>query len=332
MGKVGSFLAPVKHFSSRALFKVKQKSPEICLVLGIGTGIATVVVACKATLKADEILDHHADAKKRIEDAKAAVAEGLVEGETYTEEDIHRDELVIKKDLVLGMAKLYAPAIGLGVLSIGLILTSYRIINGRYVGMLGAYTALDDQFKKYKQRVINAVGEEKEREIRTGVVKKKGYVEEVDHLGKKKVVEKELDQHIPEMEDGDYGNMVIFSELTSNQFQKSDPFYNEAFLRAQETYFNNLLTARGYVFESEVRHALGLKLTKESVIKGWILDPANRGGHAPLSFGIIGPIFKETGEHMMKNGKLVKSLSGKEYLLEFNTDGVIWNLVELWEH
>ena len=332
MGKVGGALAPIKRFGARAVFKVKQKSPEICLIAGIGCGVATVIVACKATLKADEILDKHADAMKRIEDAKEAVLSGTVEGETYGDEEIKKDQLIAKKDLVLGMGKLYAPAVGLGLLSIGLILTSYRIINGRYVGLMGAYTALDDQFKKYKKRVVDAVGEDKEREIRTGIFKKKGYVEEVDEYGKNKVVEKELEQHDPTLDDGDYGDMVVYSEFTSSAWQKNDPYYNEAFLRAQETYFQNLLIARGYVFLIEVKRALGLIPKPEDAIKGWILDPADPAAHAPLSFGIRGPIFRETGDHPLKNGKIVKTLSGKEFVLEFNTDGVMWNLINLWEH
>ena len=331
MGKVGGALAPIKKFGGRAAFKVRQKSPEICLVCGIVGVIGTVVVACKATLKADEILDKHADAKKRIEDAKAAVAEGDASGEVYTEEDAKKDELIAKKDLLVGFGKLYAPALGLGVLSIGLILTSYRIINGRFVGMLGAYTTLDNQFKKYKQKVVDTIGEEKERELRTGVVKKNGYVEEVNATGDKKVVEKEVEQREPDVDDGEYCEQVIFSEFTAKEWDR-DMNYTESFLVSQQAYFNNLLFTRGYVFLYEVKRALGMSPKPEDVIKGWICDPANASAHAPLSFGIRGPIYRETGEHTMKNGRVVKTLSGKEYLLEFNIDGVIWNLIDLWEH
>ena len=329
-------LAPVKKFGAKAVFCTKKHSPEILLGVGIIGFAGTVVVACKATLKADEVLDKYAENKSKIEEAKAEVASGEVEGLVYSEEDAKRDQMIATKDLIFGMAKLYAPAVGLGLLSIGCILTSYKIINGRFVGLMGAYTALDDSFKKYRKRVIDAVGPEKELELRTGVSKKKGYVTEVNDVGEKEVNEKQVDQRDPEvLEDSEVGDFVIFSDLTSTEYQKhGDPLYNESFLRAQEAYWNNVLFARGWVLESEVRRSLGLKQSKDdkSLLRGWILDPADTGSHAPLSFGIRGPIFRETGDHVLKTGRIVKELSGKEYLLEFNTDGVIWNLVHLWEH
>lgn len=74
--------------------------------------------------------------------------------------------------------------------------------------------------------------------------------------------------------------MIIFSKETSLNCTDDD-FFNEAFLRAQEAYFNNILAAKRYVFESEVRRDLGLKLTSFSIIKGWLYEPA-----AKINFGI----------------------------------------------
>lgn len=334
MKAIEKAILPVKRFGARAVFSMKKHSPEILLGLGVIGFVGTTVVACRATLKADEVLDTYADAKKRIEEAKAEVESGEVEGLTYSDDDMKHDQMIATKNLIFGMAKLYAPAIGLGLVSIGCILTSYKIINGRFVGLMGAYTALDDSFKKYRSRVVDAVGAEKEMELRTGVKKKKGYVTETDDVGEKKVVEKEVDQREDGVLDNEYGDFVVFSEHTSTQYQKHDPIYNESFLRAQEAYWNNVLFSRGYVFEYEVRKSLGVKQSKDdkSVLRGWILDPADTQSHAPLSFGIRGPIFRETGDHVLKTGRIVKELSGKEYLLEFNTDGVIWNLIHLWEH
>lgn len=322
---------PVKRFGSRAAFSLKKHSPEICLAGGIISGVAATVVACKATLRADAILDAYAETKEKIEEAKREVESGEVEGLEYTEKDVKRDQMIAMRDMIFGFGKLYAPAIGLGALSIGLILTSYKIINGRFVGLMSAYTTLDEGFKKYRSRVVDAVGAEKEAEIRTGVKNKKGFVKETTDTGEEKVVEKNVDQRDPVLDDGEFAGSLIFSEFTSTAFQKHDPIYNESFLKAQEAYFNNVLQAKGYVIEADVRKALGLKITPESLIRGWILDPAVPNEHAPLSFGIRGPIFRETGDHVMKTGRIVKELSGREWLLEFNTDGVIWNLVNLWE-
>lgn len=325
---------PVKRFGSRALFTMKKKSPEICLVLGLGTGAAAVVMGCRATLKADTVLDQYSETKEKIEEAKRVAESGEVEGIVYSETDYKRDKAIAFRDLIFGMGKLYWPTILLEATSIALILTSYKIINGRFVGLMGAYTALDDGFKKYRARVAEAVGPEKEMEIRTGVAPKKGYVKEKNDVGEDKVVEKTVDQRDGTLDtDGlDYGGCFIFSEHTSKEYQRHDPVYNESFLKAQETYFKNVLASRGYVFMSEVKRALGMKILDNDFISGWILDPACPHEHPELSFGIRGPIFRETGDHVMKTGRIVKELSGKEYLLDFNCDGVIWNLVHLWEH
>lgn len=314
--------APVTNLAGKAGFKVKKYSPEICLGAGIvGIG-ATVVLACKATLKADEVLDNYTAAKEKIEKAKEASKE--MDGIVYEDSDAKRDKAIAMKDLAIGFTKLYWPAAAVGVLSIGLVLSSYGIMKKRNLSMIAAYTALDEGFKRYRGRVKEKFGEEAEKEIRTGIKKAKGFVVEEEN-GKEKVVEKDvLTMDDVMMEDpSDYA--MIFSEATSTQFVKGDPIYNESFLKGQEAVFNNLLKLRGYVLLADVYQALGFPRTPASLITGWIKDSAN--GDNYISFGIRGPVYTETGEHVMKTGRIVKTLSEKEWYLDFNVDGVIWNLI-----
>lgn len=316
---------PVTRAAAKVAFKTRKYSPEILLAAGLVTGGIACVKACKATLKAGDILDEYAAAKDKIEQAKEiAVKEN--KPELYSEDDQKKDQLIATRDLVKNMIILYAPAVALGALSTAFILSSYGIMRNRNTALIAAYTALEGRFKKLNDAITERFGEDVKKELNTGVKVKKGFVEEKDEDGNDVVVEKEvptMDQ--AKMEDpSNYGR--LFSKLTSTQYQEGDPIYNKAFLKAQEAYYNDLLQTRGYVFLSEVYRSLGFELTPESVIVGWIKDSAVGDGY--ISFGLpAAEVYRETGEHVLKSGRIVKTLSGKDFFLDFNVDGVIWNLI-----
>lgn len=327
----------LSRLGSRTKFVVQKHSPEICLVGGVITFGLTIYAACKATMKAEEVLDKYQEAKDKIANSKMAAEDPEIpeeekekRGITYTEEDEARDKMIAFRDLAFGMAKKYWPVVLCGALSLGLFFSAYKITSARLTGAIGAYTALDGAFQKYRERVKDEVGEEREREIRTGVVKKTGYVKEVNDVGENVVTEKEVDQI-----DNDWidqgPTVVLFSEDTSTEFKKGSPIYNEAFLKGKENEFNFLLTHRGYLFESEVRRALGLKVTDESNLRGWILDPANMPAAATRPIDMhIRQVFRESGDHVLSSGRIVKEVSCRDWTLEFDTQ-VIWNLVHIWE-
>ena len=107
---------------------------------------------------------------------------------------------------------------------------------------------------------------------------------------------------------------VIFSEETSLEYNAENSFYNERFIRSQEAYWNDVLFIKGYVFLSGVKRALGLKITPSDVITGCILDPKNPKSHEPLKINVS-----------------KRDETDDELVLDFNTDGVIWNLIDVWE-
>ena len=323
---VKGLVAPVTGAIARGKFKVKKYSPEICLGLGLVAGVATVVTACKATLKADDILDKHAEAKAKIKEAEelASVENAEV---TYTEADKRRDTAIAYRDAAFGFIKLYGPSVALGAVSVGLILCSYGIMKKRNLALISAYTALDEGFKKYRKRVIEKYGEEAERELR-GFKKVKGVITETDENGNEKEVET-IGEMVDEAVMEDVSNYDrIFSEFTSpHLYQKGDQTYNRTFLTQLENSFNDQLVVKGYVFLSDVYKALGFPETRESRMVGWIKDPAGTWGDGYISFGIR-DIFRETGERVKKTGKIVKTLSGPEYYLTFNVDGCILDIFD----
>ena len=81
---------------------------------------------------------------------------------------------------------------------------------------------------------------------------------------------------------------------------------NLTFLKCQENYFNELLRKRGYLFLRDVFEGLGMGITKESCLVGWIFEENNQYGDNFVKFTII-----ET--------------DGPNITLDFNIDGCIIN-------
>lgn len=324
---LGSKLAtPVVAGFGKVKFQAMKYSPEICLVLGVGTGIATVVTACRATLKADDILDQLADEKERIEAACVKAEED--EEVEYTEKDKNKDMTIAYTHAAVGFLKLYGPTIALGAISAGFIFCSYGIMRKRNLGLIAAYKALDDGFRKYRARAVEKFGEDVDYELATGVKKNKVMVKDVDpETGEVKTEKKEVStlENIELEDPSNYDR--VFARGLSRNCTTYDPYTNESFLLGQQTHWTHMLQTRGYVFLSEVYDALGFPVTQASRHVGWILDPADPNkSQKKVSFGMIEKLYLKDGDYVHPTGKIEPSYIDEGYYLTFNIDGIIWNL------
>ena len=50
----------------------------------------------------------------------------------------------------------------------------------------------------------------------------------------------------------------------------TNPEFSEMFLRTQQTYFNNVMQIQEFVFLRDIYMAIGLPVTKESCMLGWV--------------------------------------------------------------
>lgn len=79
---------------AKGKFKLKKASPTIMIVGAAIGGVTAAVLACKATLKAEEIIAEHNAQVETIHTTKAQVDSGemqLKDGETYTADDMKKD-------------------------------------------------------------------------------------------------------------------------------------------------------------------------------------------------------------------------------------------------
>ena len=61
---------------------------------------------------------------------------------------------------------------------------------------------------------------------------------------------------------------------------------NLTFLKHQENYFNELLKSRKYLFLRDVLEGLGMTITKDSCLVGWIFEENNKIGDNFVKFDI----------------------------------------------
>ena len=142
--------------ASKCGYKLKKASPTIMIVGAAIGGVTATVLACKATIKAQDILTEHNAQVESIHTTKQQIESGeiqLSEGETYTENDYKSDITTTYVKTGLKLAKVYAPAVTLGAVSLGCMFGSHHIMSKRNASLTAAYIALDKAFEEYKSRV-----------------------------------------------------------------------------------------------------------------------------------------------------------------------------------
>ena len=298
----------VKTAAKKAMFNVKKHSPEILIVAGIAGVVTSAVMACKATMKVNEVL---AETKENIDKVHDVMADQGISEKEYSKEDSARDLAIIYAKAGVKLAKLYGPAIALGGLSLTAIVCSNNILRKRNVALAAAYTAIDTSYKQYRSRVIEKFGENVDREMKYGI--KAVQIEEktVDENGKKKTVKKTVEVVNPY----DYSDYARFFDVGNPNWEK-DSEYNLMFLKRQQAYANDKLKANGYLFLNEVYDMLGIPKSKAGQVVGWIYDPENGTGDNYVDFGIYN-VNREAARDFVNGYE-------RTILLDFNVDGNIW--------
>lgn len=289
---------------SKAMLKVSKHSPEICVVAGIATGITATVVACKATLHVDKIIEEHNQKMEEINDVISRCESGEIDA-TYDETMIQRDKFVLFAKTICKIGKLYAPAIILGSISIGFVLGGHHILVRRNAALSIAYAGLQKAYDEYRQRVRDVVGEDKELDIFKGV---KEVTEEVEGKNGKTVKKKtnELDHPASPY-------TRLFDE--SSCWWKKSAEQNQFFLQMQQNHANDLLRIRGHLFLNEVFDMLDLPRTKMGSVCGWVYGE----GDSFVDFGI----WDATKEGVRRFINCQENC----IWLDFNCDGVIYDLI-----
>lgn len=292
---------------NKSLFKLKKHSPEILVITGVIGAVTSTVMACKATLKVNEVLEEHRDTVEKIHECVEKYPE------EYNEDDKKRDLAATYGKTAVKFGALYGPAVLVGAASVTSILVGYNILHKRNVAAIAAYTAVASDFKKYRNRVVERLGENFDKELRYNIQTKEIEEKVVNEDGSESTVTKAVTVANP-----DYSEFTRCFDETCIAYEKSAED-NMRFLKCQQNYFNDLLKRRGHVFLNEVYDGLGFPRSKAGAVVGWIYDEECPIGDNYIDFGIFN-INSEAARNFV-NG-LEKAI-----WLDFNVDGVIYDKI-----
>lgn len=233
---------------------LKAKAPTIMVVGGVAAMGAGTVLACKQTLKVEEVLAEHVpDLEKIAEGERLALT-------SYGPEVARGDRTKVYSRIGLDMIKLYAVP---GVLFIGgtcLVFGGHRMLLQRNATLAIAFTGLKRTFDAYRARLVELKGHEYDQYLMNGG-HSKTIVDEVTGATEGVVV-RDWDQSSTDP----YNR--VFEQGASESWQP-DLGVNKMFVSQQQRFAQQLLSQRGYLYLSDVYTALGFPESDISRVVGW---------------------------------------------------------------
>jgi len=303
--KKNEFITKVSGSVHKIGFELKKHSPEIFIAVGVVGTVASAVMACKATTKLNDILE---ESKEQIDAIHEAPQKEELK-DRYDEDMMRKDLALVYFQTGVKVAKLYAPAVILGTLSITSIVASNNILRKRNVALAAAYATVDKGFKEYRERVVERYGEQVDYELTHNIKTKEITETVVDEKGKEKQVKKTV-----EVADPNVTNDYIKYFTRSNPYWDDTPDYVELFLRSQQNYANDRLKVDKVLTLNDVYDSLGFQKTKAGMVVGWVFDENNEDGDNFIEFNVRKVyIPNEYGEEELA------------YAIDFNVDGNIYN-------
>lgn len=246
-------------------YKAIQNSPELYLAAGtilLGVGIVT---ACRATLKADEILDDLKEELDKIDETKAASDKIKEEtgssDERYPEEARVEDIKNTKIQHSVQIAREFViPALCIAG-GLGCMYRGHFVLKDRYLGMTAAYESVRMLFRKYRDRVVADHGLEADQRYLYGT--KDTSIVDMNPDGTVSSVQKADDPDVKAMP-----GIMLFDSY-SKKFVK-DRNANAMTVSGVESWANRLLHRRGYVFLSEILEELDMPAVPHGNCFGWV--------------------------------------------------------------
>jgi hypothetical protein len=299
----------VSRMAAGQLLSARKHSPTILFGVGVVSMVGSTVLACRATLKMEEVLTEVEGEKRQQQQVKALVESDDYTGDqTYTDEEMVQDLKIIKVRGIAKVIKLYAPSVILGGVGVLCLTKSHQILRDRNAALTAAYVVLDGAFRSYRERVVDRFGEETDRDLRYDY-------EEVDHIDEETGKVTPMLQVAP----GEPSGYARWFDDESSESWTPPPFenHNWVFLRNTQNWANDILKSRGHIFLNEVYKMLGLSHTTAGAVVGWVYD-RELGGDNFIDFGI----FDYDSSPRYSNGR------ENAILLDFNVDGPIYDLID----
>lgn len=290
--------------AARQLLLARKNSPQILFAAGTVGVVTATVLACRATLKLDEVLTEHEVDEKVL---NRRIGEGFV-----PEEEAPKKSLQLKVRTGAEIVKLYAPAVIVGGISIAALTGSHVTLTKRNGAAMAAYAGLDRAYKEYRNRVVTKFGEDVDREFASAPT---------DRVVVEQTAEGTVKKTIEKADDGQSGSPYTFMfDEFAKKFSR-EPGRNAMTIQMVQNYANDKLRAQGHLFLNEVLDMLGIERTKAGAVVGWVYRKDNEApnGDNYVDFGV----FDGDAEEIEKFIDGVQS----RITMNFNVDGMILDLI-----
>lgn len=153
-------ICPIKKAGVQSAELIKKNSPIILTGIAVVGLVGTAVLAVRVTPKAVRIIEQN---RSTLPD----------------------EEELTKVAMVKLTWRLYLPAIMLGGVTIASMVGSHKIQRTRNIALAGLYSVTENTLKEYQSKVIETIGDKKERKVRDEIRQErvdKTYSEDIDVL------------------------------------------------------------------------------------------------------------------------------------------------------
>ena len=209
-----------------------KHSPEILMGLGIAGMVTTTVLAVKATPKALQLIE--------------------MEKERLTQETDEPVDKLTPIETVKATWKCYVPAAATCAVSIACLIGSHSVSTRRHAALATAYKISEAAFTEYREKVVETLGEKKEKDIMDKVHK--------ERIEKNPVTKSEV--IITEN-----GNTLCYDYSTGRYFKSDIDKIKKAVNE-----INRRMLLEGYISINEFYDEIGLDNISEGDKLGWKIE------------------------------------------------------------
>lgn len=260
-----------------AKLALKAKAPTIMVVGGITSMGVGTIVACKQTLKIEEVMQQHVPQLEKIEQGEQ------LHLSSYGDEAARSDRLKVYSRIALDGAKVYAVPAVLWVGGAGLVFGGHRILLKRNATLAIAFTSLKGMFDKYRERVIDQQGHEADQYYLNGSTLR----QVVDPVTGEVAVVEGRDWDATE---NDPYNRIF--EQGATPAWKPDLGVNKMFVAQMQRFAQERCNRQGYLYLSDVYESLGFPESDISRVVGWKVtrNPDGSKDYPVVDFGLDKPL------------------------------------------
>ena len=254
---------------------IRPHIPMIAMFGGAACVCGGAFLACRATLKVDQVFEEHKAMLEHIDETLEKLPEG-----SLTRREIVSDKIQVYSMTAGKLFKLYGPAIGLGAAGFASMFYGFGLIKQWHALAINSVAAIDKSFAEYRKKVIDRYGVEVDEEF---TCHRGQYVK-----AERTTTDENGNEKTESIDTIDF-NDIVEDDFTrifdyTNEKWENDYLMNDRFLNDLELWYTKHLRAHSmdHVFLNRVLKDLGFSETGIGHFYGWTDKPG-----CTVSFSVL---------------------------------------------